>query len=93
MWKGGKDHCSNESSCFFYLTLKSKDVDAIQSMFSRLRAEAKILLNEAIQLAWFMRGSIQYKEFLDMTPLERDLVKDFISNHMEKIKDHPYPQY
>ena len=62
-------------------------------MFGRLRAEAKRLVREAVELAWFMRGSLQYHNIMDMTPLERDVVKDFIKDHMENVKDHSFPVY
>jgi len=75
------------------VTLKSGNAEAIQRMFSRMRAEARSLLEEAVQLAWFMRGSVQYEDIKNMTPIERDIVKEFITNHMEQIKKHQFPVY
>lgn len=93
MWEGGQHSRANEPTSFFYLTLKTGDAEAIRKMFARLRADAKAMLKEAVELSWYMRGSIQYDKFFDMTPMERDAVKDFITSHMENVKDHAFPVY
>jgi hypothetical protein len=62
-------------------------------MFARLRADAKGLIKEAVQLCWYMRGSIQYRDILDMIPMERDIIKEHIKEHMENIKGHQFPIY
>jgi hypothetical protein len=84
---------TDESTCFFYLTLKSGDSAAIRNMFSQLRAQAARLIKEAVEIAWFMRGGLQYHDIMHLTPQERDTIRDFINEHMESIKKHPFPVY
>jgi hypothetical protein len=62
-------------------------------MFNGLRGEAKAILKSCVQLCWYMRGSIQYHDILEMSPAEREIVKDFVEEHMDAIKKHPYPVY
>lgn len=50
-------------------------------------------MKEAIELAWYMRGSIQYKDFLEMTPAEKEIARDFIKDHMKSVEKHPFPVY
>lgn len=73
--------------------LKSGNTVDIQQMFIRLRTEARELLKSIIQLVWFMRGSIQYHSMLAMSYAERELVKDWIEEHLKSQKDNPNPNY
>jgi len=62
-------------------------------MFTRLRAQARNLIKEAIHIAWSMRGGIQYHDVWEMTPNERDVARDYVKEHLEQVKDHPFPIY
>ena len=42
------------------------------------------LIDQAINIAYYMRGSIQYEEIFNRTFLERKKIVDFINRHMEK---------
>ena len=73
--------------------LKSGDHELIQQTFNRLRSEAKGIISSIVQLCWYMRGSIQYHDMMQMSFAERDIVREFIDKHMEAIKKHPSPIY
>ena len=73
--------------------LKHGSRDDIQQMFGQLQREARNIISEIVQLVYFMRGSIQYHDMLQMTYGERDIVKSFIEKRLEDESDKPYPNY
>ncbi|MNC78100.1 hypothetical protein D3C75_1302330 [compost metagenome] len=40
-----------------------------------------------------MRGGLQYHDAFDMTPVERDLMNDFVSERIEQELKSPHPNY
>lgn len=46
-----------------------------------------------IQLVYYMRGSIQYRDMMDMTYIERQQVSIFVSERLEAESKKMYPQY
>lgn len=62
-------------------------------MIRSLAIEVRNLLKQAIEVSWYSRGSIQYGQALLMSPLERDLVIEFVSNRLEAQKKSMYPVY
>ena len=62
-------------------------------MFNQLQDEVRNLINQVINIVYFMRGSIQYESMLNRTPAERQLFADFISRRFEVEKDNPFPNY
>lgn len=62
-------------------------------MFNRMRMETRGLLKEVIELVYFMRGSIQYNDMMTMTPVERELIGDFIKGRLDQERENPSPVY
>lgn len=62
-------------------------------MFRALQNEVKGLTMSVIELVYFMRGSVSYNEMMEMTPGERDLVKEFIDKRLENESDKMFPVY
>lgn len=62
-------------------------------MFNRMRMETRGLLKEVIELVYFMRGSIQYNDMMAMTPVERELIGDFIKGRLDQERENPHPVY
>lgn len=62
-------------------------------MFQRMRQESESLLNEIIQLVYFMRGSIQYHDMMAMSKYERSIISAFIERRLEQEKEKMYPIY
>lgn len=83
----------SKSSKFFYITLKAGSVPDIQKMFGRLKDTQRGLLEGIVSLAYFMRGSVQYKDLLDMSPLERDIVTEFIKDRLEAESKKMHPNF
>lgn len=59
----------------------------------RMRKETRGLLKEVISLVYFMRGSIQYRDMMTMTPVEREMISDFIKDRLEQESNKTYPVY
>lgn len=62
-------------------------------MINRLGKETRDLLEQAVQIAYFSRGSIQYESVLKMSPLERDIVVAFINKRLEQAAKSPFPVF
>lgn len=62
-------------------------------MFRDLEKDRSSLIKAIITLVYFMRGSIQYRDMLNMTPVERSLIDEFITDRLEIEKTKMYPVY
>lgn len=62
-------------------------------MFEQMRKSSRALSKDTIELAYFMRGAIQYHAAMMLTPGERDLMKEFISERLEQETKRPHPNY
>jgi hypothetical protein len=86
---GGK-HKSNK---FFYITLRHGSPEDIQNMFRQMKRKTRNLIQSVVQLVYFMRGAIQYDNMMHMTPVEREIVEDFIKDRLEQEKGKANPIY
>ncbi len=62
-------------------------------MINSLGLDVRNLLTQAVEIAWFSRGSIQYDAALLMTPLERDITIQFVNKNIENQKKKSNPIY
>jgi hypothetical protein len=62
-------------------------------MFDQMNQERKRLMSHIVQLVYFMRGSIQYKDMYEMSKVERDAINDFIEGRLELETKKTYPIY
>ena len=62
-------------------------------MIERLKREARAIVHNCIELAYFMRGAVQYHDMLLTTPAERQIFSDFIEGRLESQKKSPFPVY
>ena len=63
-------------------------------MFLSLQDEAEMIVNNIVELAYFMRGAMTYESILlTMSYAERQIVSDFLKKRLEQEKDSPYPVY
>lgn len=62
-------------------------------MFSYLEAAARELLTMNVQIAYFMRGSVQYEDLMWRTPVERQIMADFIKERLEAESKKMSPVY
>ena len=63
-------------------------------MYARLSRDTKTIIDNAIQLSYFMRGAMLYNDIMySMSYIERDMAMDFIHTRMEQEKKNPHPVY
>jgi len=63
-------------------------------MYSKLNRETKIIIENTIQLAYFMRGSMLYNDIMySMSFIERDMAMEFVNRRLEQEKGNPHPVY
>ena len=93
MWRGLRNECHHKSCQFFYITLRVGTPEEIQLMFKRMDVERKRSLDEIIQLVYFMRGSVQYRDMMNMTLIERQAISEFIEKRLEAESKKMYPIY
>lgn len=48
--------------------------------------ESRIIKENAIKLAWHMRGSVTYNDLLNMCPAEREAIAKLIDSNLETTK-------
>lgn len=62
-------------------------------MFDDLEGQATNIISSCLEAAYFMRGAIQYKDFMELTPKERKLCMAFLEKRMEVEGKKPNPVY
>jgi len=62
-------------------------------MFGRLQREAEMVVDDVIELTYFMRGAISYEEMLRRTYGERSRIAGFIERRLKQEAKKPYPVY
>ena len=75
------------------MTIKTGTPDDIRQMFKTLNGSVKEIIKSVVQLVYFMRGSIQYDDMMWRTPLERDLISEFIKDRLEGEAKKQFPVY
>ena len=73
--------------------IMSGDSSRIAEMIDGMGKDVRNLLKQAVEIAWFSRGSIQYETALAMSPLERDITIEFVNNRLENQKKSMNPVY
>lgn len=58
------------------------DNKGIAELIDSMAKDVRALIDHAIEVAWYSRGSIQYETALRMSPLERDRALDFVSRRI-----------
>lgn len=55
-------------------------------MINDLQKEISNIVDECVKIAWHSRGSIQYSDAYDLTPIEREKFYDFIKDLIDSQK-------
>lgn len=71
----------------------SGESSRIAEMINSMGIDVRNLLKSAVEIAYFSRGSIQYQDVLRMTPLERDIVVEFINKRLDAAGKMPFPVF
>lgn len=75
------------------MTLRIGTPEEIGDMFRRLNSDREQIIESVIQLVYYMRGAIQYRDMLDMSMMERQAVSTFITKRLKDESGKMYPQY
>lgn len=75
------------------MTLQSGTHQEIQSMFARLQREMREIIRSCVQIAYFMRGAVQYDSLMEKSHIERQIMSDFITERLEIEVKSPHPVY
>ena len=62
-------------------------------MFKGLERDTDILLQNVIELCYFMRGGISYESMMMRTPGERQRISDFVRKRLDMESKKMYPNY
>jgi len=55
--------------------------------------ERRRIIKSIVQLAYFMRGSVQYHHLMNMSLVEREIINEFIEERLEAEGKKMYPVY
>lgn len=66
--------------------LLTKDDSGIIAYLKELENEGKNLKSDLFKICWYMRGGINYREALDLSPDERMIISDIIKDNLETTK-------
>ena len=68
--------------------------EKIREMFQKYETEITIIIDNIIELTYFMRGAISYDSALMVLSAgERDRINRFVSKRLESESKSPYPNY
>lgn len=62
-------------------------------MINSMALDVRSLLKSAIEISYFSRSAVKYKEVLTLSALERDLWVEFINKRLEQAGKSPFPVY
>lgn len=62
-------------------------------MFRQMNADKEHTVSNVVELVYFMRGAIQYKDMLNLSLIERQQVSMFINKRLEVEMKRSNPQY
>ena len=67
------------------------DSDAIAKMIDDMDKEINDIRQEALRLAWYMRGGLPYDQALQLSIEERKLISQIVKDNMETTKKSGLP--
>ena len=74
--------------------MKLGSPERIQEMLKNLQNEVELLVENIIDMSYFMRGSMSYESILlTMSYAERQLVAKFLKKRLEQESKSPRPVY
>ena len=62
-------------------------------MFGNLKRDVELIVDNVVELSYFMRGAVGYEEMMKRTPGERQRMAKFIEKRLESQKNSMSPVY
>ena len=76
---------------FFRARLLISSHDQIVELIDKMDDETNSIRQEALQLAWYMRGGLSYDHALQLSVAERKLIGNIIKDNLETTKKSGLP--
>lgn len=70
------------------LSLKQEE---IKKQIDQMDEQCNLIRKNALQMAWYMRGSVSYQDILNMSDIERKHINDIIETNLEATKKSGLP--
>ena len=67
--------------------------DEIEELVESYEKQSNAIKEDALKLAWYMRGSVQYEHVLMMSSFERETIGKIIKENLETTKKSGLPFY
>ena len=65
--------------------------EKIDEMISQMEKESNDIKQEALKMAWYMRGGLNYDQALQLNATERKIVSELIKDNLETTKKSGLP--
>jgi hypothetical protein len=62
------------------------DHEGVKKLIDGYEKEVNAIKENSLRLAWYMRGSISYTDVLNLSSVERELIKKIIEDNVETTK-------
>ena len=76
---------------FFRSRLLALESDQIAKWIDQMEKETKEIRQEAIKMAWYMRGGLSYEQALSLSADERKIIGELIKDNLETTKKSGLP--
>ena len=76
---------------FFRSRLLALDSDSINTLVDQMDKEANDIRQEALKMAWYMRGGLTYDQALQLSSSEREIIGGLIKDNLETTKKSGLP--
>ena len=69
--------------------MKNSDSTRLYEYINQLRSETNDIIQQVIELTYFMRGSMQYHTLMTVSVPERRMISDFLSARLKEEQKKP----
>jgi len=76
---------------FFRLRLLTLDNDAVAALIEGYEKEVRAYRDDALRMAWYMRGSISYEDAMLLSFNDRELINKIIKDNIETTEKTKLP--
>jgi predicted oxidoreductase len=71
--------------------LLNKNPEEVKKHIAQLDEECNMIKKNALQLAWYMRGSVSYQDVLNLSNKEREQINQIVESNLEITKKTDLP--
>lgn len=71
--------------------LLNKTPEEVKKLIEEMEKDSHDIKKVALQLAWYMRGSVSYTDVLNMSEIERKQINEIVESNLEITKKTELP--